>query len=342
MKHSITKNVNLLSIKIRLAHYFGTLKLCNLVFKALKKKHYVILMYHRIVPLKEAGFHTQPGMYVDPNTFESQINFLKSNFNILSFSSFINGSKFSEKPICILTFDDGWHDFYKYAYPVIVRYEIPVTLFVPTFYISNNNKFWTDKISSVLLQAQNNKNRNIRSNNKLGGLVVKKWLDTDCNTEYIIEMLKQHKTEAIEKMIDDLVSTNNLDSAADERAFVTWEQLREMSSSGLVEIGSHTHRHWILTNYSEEEVRNDIEMSRTELIGKGLVSSDFIPFCYPNGNFNAHIAQIVRETGFQLAVTTQSGWNRFDGDIFVLKRVGIHEDIGSTDGMFGCRMAGIF
>ena len=72
------------------------------------------------------------------------------------------------------------------------------------------------------------------------------------------------------------------------------------------------------------------------------VDPSFISFCYPNGNYNNKIVRMARNAGYNLAVTAKKGWKHGEGDPFTLKRIGIYQDMTSTDAMFGCRVAGIF
>jgi len=81
--------------------------------------------------------------------------------------------------------------------------------------------------------------------------------------------------------------------------------------------------------------------SRERLIAEQAVNSSFIPFCYPNGNYNQKIAKMVKDAGYSLAVTTKKGWNTAVSDPFELKRVSIHQDMTATEAMLGCRITGI-
>ena len=46
--------------------------------------------------------------------------------------------------IVVLTFDDGLEDFYKFAWPILDRYNFSATVFVPTDYIGKTSKWYAD------------------------------------------------------------------------------------------------------------------------------------------------------------------------------------------------------
>jgi peptidoglycan/xylan/chitin deacetylase (PgdA/CDA1 family) len=74
-------------------------------------------------------------MNMTPKKFESQIKWLKDNgFNIIPLKQaveYLQGKRESlpEKAI-VVTADDGWKSVYTYMFPVIKKYNIPVTLFI--------------------------------------------------------------------------------------------------------------------------------------------------------------------------------------------------------------------
>jgi hypothetical protein len=71
-----------------------------------------------------------------------------------------------------------------------------------------------------------------------------------------------------------------------------------MGRSGLVTFGSHTVTHSIQTTLREQEMGKELGESRESLLDEGVVGSEFIPFCYPNGNYTARIAEMVKEAGY--------------------------------------------
>ncbi len=312
---------------------------------------YAILMYHRIIPSKEAGPGLQAGMYVEPNTFENHIKYLKRYFQIVPLSEMANnyGKTFSSKrkPICILTFDDGWADFYKYAYPILKAHGASATVFLPTKFIGTKNQFWTDALTRLWYGKKNGeggRRKNPISPNPEIDLLENGIGSMETRLERFIESMKAMPEEEIQGVLDNLRERWGVDPPLQSRDFLTWDEVREMHRSGLVSFGSHTETHRILTTLRDDEIVLELRRSKERLVEEGVTGSSFSPFAYPNGNHSDNIIRYVKEHGYSLAVTTRRGWVRYaDCDnSFTLNRIGIHQDVASGDAMFGCRILNIF
>jgi peptidoglycan/xylan/chitin deacetylase (PgdA/CDA1 family) len=159
--------------------------------------------------------------------------------------------------------------------------------------------------------------------------------------EAVIHMLKNRNDQEIEEVIAALMERMGIGATPNQRVFLNWEEVREMRGSGLVTFGSHSHNHRILVHLKEDEVREELVLSKKILLREGVVDPSFIPFCYPNGNLNQRIACMVRETGYHVAVSTGKGWNDGEATPFELKRVAIHQDMTASREMLGCRVVDI-
>lgn len=111
---------------------------------------------------------------------------------------------------------------------------------------------------------------------------------------------------------------------------LSWEEIKEMHSSGLITIGSHALGPEPLINIkSEGLLRSEIFDSKRILEEKlGLPVNCF---SYPEGMFNAHIKKLVQEAGYRVAVTTNPGKYYSSRDVFALKRLRISS---SSDSLF--------
>ena len=136
--------------------------------------------------------------------------------------------------------------------------------------------------------------------------------------------------------------TLKLNEMAYERVFLNWDEIKEMKKSGLIEFGSHTVSHKILKKLTDVEINRELIESKETLIRENVNDGKFIPFCYPSGVYDRKIEKMVEDAGYDLAVSTQKGWNSLKAHPFTLRRIGIHQDMTSTPAMFGCKIAGIF
>jgi peptidoglycan/xylan/chitin deacetylase (PgdA/CDA1 family) len=335
--------------KYKIARILYKTRIIEKKIENLSKFGSLILTYHRVVPSKDSYPGLQAGMYVEPESFQMHVRYLKQYFDVVSlsgiFSSFQDMERSgSRRPVCALTFDDGWEDFFEYAYPVLKRNRVPATVFLPTRYIGTTDWFWTDRLGRIMAAATPRtkpEEHGTGSNNPLLERIEKLHGSSDQRLEKAIGLLKDREETEIEEIVAALKGRMDIDTDPVKRVFLNWEEVREMRSSGFVSFGSHTHTHRILVHLKEEVVREELALSKKILLREGVVDSSFIPFCYPNGSSNGRIARMVREAGYHLAVSTGAGWNGRDASPYALKRIPIHQDMTASMEMFGCRIAEI-
>lgn len=315
-----------------------------------KRDDVAILMYHRVIPIKEMGRSVQHGMVVEPGTLDSHLRYLQDHFEITPLSYLYTGQLGESrvqraKPICILTFDDGWYDFYTHAYPILRKHAVPSTVFLPTDFIGTNRWFWTDRVGFLLeriAQSQAGKNRTtIFSNSTLRDIVSMPG-SHQTKLERVIGQLKTYRIDKIEQIITELSAVSGEESTHGSRAFLTWEEVQEMHESGLVSFGSHTAGHPLLTTLTEDEAQHELIKSKQVLLAQKVVTPEFISFCYPNGNYSERLSAMVREAGYHLAVTTHNGWNHGGANPYTLKRISVHQDMTATQAMFASRIVNSF
>ena len=308
---------------------------------------YLILMYHRIIPFGKAEPGLQEGMYVEPETFNMHIQYFKNKFSVVPLSkvpSFTNDVdiKINEKPICVLTFDDGWLDFYKYAYPILLENNIPATVFLPTKYIGTKNRFWTDIIAGYCINVIKNRDVNSNSSNMVINELNNINGDVNQKIEKAISLLKDFPEDRIVEIINEISGMPGFDRDRDERVFLNWDEAREMFASKLITFGSHTDSHRILVHLTNDEIEEELMTSKSRLLSERVANPSFIPFCYPNGNLDENIVRKVADAGYHVATTTRNGWNHPKSSNYDLNRVALHQDMSSGIEMLKCRIAGIY
>ena len=339
-------------LSVPISYYIDNVKWSN---KCKSKEEYLVVMYHRIINKNKINYYIQDGMYVDPSTFRKQIIYLKNHFSIIPLEALPDlGNKKNKsgnkKPYCIITFDDGWNDFYENAYPILKSEQVYSTVFLPTEIIGTNSLFWTDKLA-LTLKYKNDKSVKYHYTDallSLSGIIEQVENIQGSKTRIIekaIQIMKHIPTKDIDSVLDQLADKWGVNIDLQRPSFLSWEEVKEMHDSGIVYFGSHTKSHQILTTCSDDVIRQELVHSKNKLVENNVVSPSFVPFAYPNGNYTQKIAAMVKEAGYSVALTTKRGWNRVEekqGGLYELKRVGIHQDIASTNSMFACRIFGFF
>src|SRR5580658_3423815 len=97
-----------------------------------------ILMYHSVADEDEAGVHPYYRTATSPRVFAQHMKYLHDlEYNLISIADAVsllqNGR--STKKHAVVTFDDGYADFYIHAFPAMTRYGFTGTVFLPTGYI---------------------------------------------------------------------------------------------------------------------------------------------------------------------------------------------------------------
>ncbi len=301
-----------------------------------------VLMYHRVLPVTDTRYDAEePGMVVTPETFEMHLKWLRDHFELVQLRDWIAASGSSDplpSRACAITFDDGWRDNFEFALPLLRQYSAPATVFAVSHMIGTETQFWPNRLAALLRQLP----ENWREQSAL------QWLQQfgdipsagDCDREQAAAVIARAKSlpdNEIEARLDDAEALLG-DAATTAPPLLSWDQLRTMCDSGLVDVGSHTCRHTRLTDaLNEQQMLTAICDSRNK-IGAEL-NRDVSVFCYPNGDSNAYADEIVR-SHYQGAVTTSHGINTAFSDPYRLARISLHQGNSDSPLKLAARLSG--
>ena len=167
------------------------------------------------------------------------------------------------------------------------------------------------------------------------------------NYTYAFPLLKRYGFVATIFLVSDYVDTDHvywwdeplLKTASQRHLYhpLSWRQVEEMATYG-IEFGSHTCTHpKRLTGLSPEESWHEIMDSRIALQTK--LGTEVNSFCYPLGDLNSNMIQMVEQAGYDCAVVTPTRpgipLNRF-----TLRRISIYRD--NSPWLVRLKMTGIF
>lgn len=105
-----------------------------------------ILMYHSISDVKE---HSHPYYHVNtsPAIFNAHMKYLhESNYSVINLQDLENSFDTRDSSqYVVITFDDGFRDFFTTAFPILKKYNFSATVFLPTGFIDNERSSFKDK-----------------------------------------------------------------------------------------------------------------------------------------------------------------------------------------------------
>ena len=114
-----------------------------------------ISMYHYTRDLFHSRYPKIKGM--DVSIFKKQLDFFKSNFNVVRMEQVINAVKGTENlpdNALLLTFDDGYIDNYAYAYPLLEEYGFQGSFFIPGKTFDTHQLLDVNKVHYILASTE--------------------------------------------------------------------------------------------------------------------------------------------------------------------------------------------
>lgn len=218
-----------------------------------------ILMYHYISYNSNPKDTVRTALSVNPDKLNAQLNHLaQSGYHTITldnlYAALNKQTALPSKPI-ILSFDDGYIDFYTNAFPILEKYHMKATSFIPT------------------------------------GLM---------NRGY----------------------------------YLHWDQIKQMSDSGLISFEAHSVHHLDLATLSGKALNYELIQSKRDLeqhLGKPV---NFM--AYPSGKSNASVRQAVATDGYLGSAGTWYSKTQSMGNILNMPRVRIggSMDIKAFDKLF--------
>jgi peptidoglycan/xylan/chitin deacetylase (PgdA/CDA1 family) len=341
-------------VKVMLAsalYYTGAFRVWQLI--ALRNRA-VVLMYHRVLSDEQrsrTGSH--PGIVVARGTFAQHMALVKRRFVVLTAEQLAR--HLSERiPLphssCVITFDDGWRDNLTEALPVLRQFGLPAIIFLPVNFIGQQRLFWRESLTHVLVDAlhaaASDGSLRLRMGPVLESAGLTHLLDVpgaDLRPAVIeaVAALPHLRVTSARRLIQaiETVVGRPVEVADTPDAFITWDQAREMAADGIT-FGGHGAEHVLLGEIPLDEARVDVHLSRDVL--RAQIDAAVLAFSYPNGSFNADVADLVRAAGFTMAFTTREGPVRSTDNPMTLRRINIHEASTASPQLFLARVMGLF
>jgi peptidoglycan/xylan/chitin deacetylase (PgdA/CDA1 family) len=281
-----------------------------------------IVMYHYVRELENSRYPEIKGL--DISKFEKQIEYLIKNYCLVTMEDVINSfdkNILLPPKAVLLTFDDGYIDHYENVFPLLNRYNIQGSFFVPAKAIIEHKLLDVNKIHFILAIVKDkklliedirvflmeNKSKYCLNDFKyyFNKLANESAFDS-AEVIFIKRLLQVELPEMIRSIIINQLFEKYMDVSELQLAkelYMNKNQLQHMIRSGM-HIGCHGYDHYWWNNLSEENLDKELKLSIKFLSELGVNMENWTA-CYPYGSFDEKSVKLLAQKKCRLALTTQ-------------------------------------
>jgi len=275
-----------------------------------------ILGYHRVTD--------DPGPYLPATprrVFGGQMEYVSSRYRVLSLDTAVDSLRRNDVPdnALVITFDDGYRDNYLYAFPILRRLSLPATIFLATGSTCSRRLLWHDLVFAAFSRTE------ASDLNDFAGTLPRYSLNTRnerlaAQTE-VLRFLRALDDDSRSRWIDALMNELGVvDGHEAPNVMLTWADVQVMHQAG-VSFGSHTVTHAILSRVPGSKARVEVNASKAAI--EAQLGARVTAFAYPGGkrpDFDESVKRIVKDAGYDCALTAIPGSNDAGQDLFELRR----------------------
>ncbi len=258
-----------------------------------------ILMYHSVADQSKAQW-VNPHNHVPGDVFEEQMKFLAEKKQVISLDRLVKhivNQEVIPDDTIVITFDDGYLDNLTVAAPILERYGLTATIFLPTGYIDRGETQWVDQVYTVLKYARNTEYRYC------------------LDFERVFNLSKQRQMLELRRVLNEIMITADLSTrtsvlhdlqqqlepvAMPPRLTMNWNEVRQiLQEYTCFKIGGHSVEHTDLTAISQQLAEKEIIQCRDRIRQELWIVPQF--FSFPYGRTSAQLREGVIKAGFKSA-----------------------------------------
>lgn len=292
-----------------------------------------ILIFHRVLAEPDPLF---PGE-VTRAQFDAICGWLRAWCNVLPLGPAAMALKEGTLPsrAVAITFDDGYADNHSQAAPVLARHGLTATFFVASGFL-DGGRMWNDTvIESIRGCVAQQIDLTDTCAASLGVLSLGSTDDRRKAIESVINRTKYLEPNQRAEWVDAVA--RRAGAPLSNQLMLTSDAVRALWRAGH-SIGGHTVSHPILKRLHRTEATREVREGRLAL--EAVIGERVRLFAYPNGragtDYDDEAVEIVKESGFDVAVSTLWRAARSDDDILELPR---YTPWDRSRARFGLRMA---
>jgi len=273
-----------------------------------------VLIYHRILPAPDPLLQYEP----DVRSFERTMRWVGETFNVMPLELAVQSLKEGKLPprALAITFDDGYANNATLAAPVLGGLGLHATFFIATGYLDGGRMF-----NDAVVEAVRRCRAEVLDLQSLGlgSFAIAADGERRSAIGSILETIKYRDENTRAELAERIADVAGVQLPTD--LMMSSEQAAGLARSGFG-LGGHTVSHPILAGKDYETAQREIVSGRKRL--EDISGSRIGLFAYPNGrpdkDYVRATATLVRELGFDGAVSTSIGVAKVGSDPFQIPR----------------------
>lgn len=295
--------------------------LFRLLQHAVRRRQAVILTFHRF---SGDGDGHPRGMPI--RRFAESMEYLIRHYRVVSLRTMTEElSRGVVRPYTVaVTVDDGYHEVFTLAAPILRRYGVPASFFVIGDFVEGRLWPWTDRWGFVFERAPRDRVA-FKHRGAIYALEMREEKDRQRAEEQWLDCAKRLSMAERDELLDAIAEAFGVDiptAPPSEYRPMSWAQLRVLAAEGF-DVGAHTRTHPILSRVAPEQLRAEIDGCKEQM--EQELGLRVRHFAYPNGrreDYTPEAVTAVARAGFVAAVTTVAGGNTPSTSLLELRRIG--------------------
>lgn len=276
-----------------------------------RSRRLLILCYHGFAQDDEHLWDSS--LYVTRAHLESRLEFLAAEgYVVLPLTEGLARLAAGTLPprAVAITVDDGTYDFYAVAYPVFKHLAVPVTVFVPTYYVQDGRPVFDGAGHYLLWKAWVSRKAEVKHPLDAGAPALRTAGDCAQAAAQVRETADREGWTADRKheWLGHLARRLGLDwEEFLRRRVLTLMRAEEIGAldPAIADVQLHTHRHRVPE--AKDLFVREIADNRRALAECGVDPRRLTQFCYPSGVHRPDVLSWLGELGVTSAVTTEPG-----------------------------------
>jgi peptidoglycan/xylan/chitin deacetylase (PgdA/CDA1 family) len=215
------------------------------------KHHGLILLYHSVSPAEDLKLNNNIHN-VTPSIFEKQILWLKTHYKTVSLEEWLRLSDVSG--YAAVTFDDAYRSVFKHAAPILLKNEVPFTIFINGKTLSGG-AFWRDKVRYIIHHNYTDR--------FCSYYMGKTGLKIDPCNFYRASKHPTLNSAELDHYLDEFIEAEKLAHSLIKTGDIA--RAGDLLHSPFIHYGNHSFHHYVLSSLDEKQQAQEVIENKTFL-----------------------------------------------------------------------------